>query len=77
MISIIAYTNNSIWYLSIACTQLIFFKYSKWLNSSNLPFDRTLTGPSTPGKSGLGSNYNEGYSIFPKVPGMEPHHQML
>ena len=33
--------------------------YSKWLNSSIWLSDRALTGTTTPGQSGLGSNGNE------------------
>ena len=36
------------------------FKCSKWLNISFWPIDRTLTGTSTQGHSGSGSNWNEG-----------------
>ena len=41
-------------------------------------FDRALSGATTPGKSGPGSNDNEGVLyIPPKVPGLEPRYQMV
>ena len=52
-------TNNSFWYQPFVYPQLNDFKYSKWLNNSIWPIDRTLTGTTTLGQSGLGSNGNE------------------
>ena len=45
--------------LSIVCTQLNGFSYSRWLNSSNWPIDGTLTGTKTPVHSGPCSNGNK------------------
>ena len=42
------------------------FKYSKWLNSSNLSIDGTLIGTITLGQSGPGSNGNEQGLHIPK-----------
>ena len=44
---------------SFVCTQLSGFKYRKWLNISIWFIDLTLTGTTTLGHSGLGSNGNE------------------
>ena len=38
----------------------------KWLNSSILPIYETLTGTTTPGQSGPGSNGNEGILSIPQ-----------
>ena len=46
--------------------------------SSIWPIDRSLSGATTLGQSGPGSDGNEGYSIFPKAPALlEPHHQIV
>ena len=44
---------------SFICTQLNGFKYSKELNTSIWPIDRTLTYTTTPSQSGPGSNGNK------------------
>ena len=37
-----------------------------------------LSGATTPGQSGPGSDGNEGYSVFPKAPAIpKPHHQIV
>ena len=63
-------TNNSI------CVQLNNFKYSKWLNSSIWPIDRTLTGTTPLGQSEPESNGNEGVIYNPKAPGVGSCYQM-
>ena len=45
------------------------------LFSSILPIDTTLSGATTPGQRGPGSDGNKGYSTFPKTPALlKPHH---
>ena len=74
MASGITNTNNFI------CTQLSGFKnrfkYSKWLNSSIWPIDGSLTGTTTLGQSGPGSNGNEGVLHIPQTPRLELHYLM-
>ena len=50
-------------------TQLDGWKYSKWLNSSILPFERALILTNTSGQSGSGNNSNDGvlYAHSPKI----------
>ena len=62
MVSSIANTNN-----------LILINY---FHSSLSPIDWNLTSTATPDQSGPESDGNEGYSTFPKAPGLEPHHQI-
>ena len=57
--------------------QLNVFQYNKWLNSSIWPIVGILTGTHTLGQSGSGSYGMNGYSTFPKAPGLEPHYQMV
>ena len=46
-------------------------------NTSIWPIERTLSGATTIGQSGPGSNDYEGVLyIYPKALGLEPHHQM-
>ena len=46
--------------------------------SSIWPIDRTLSGATTPGQSGLGVMSVKRYSAFPKAPALlEPHHQIV
>ena len=51
---------------SFVCIQFNGFKYSKWLNSSIWPIDGTVTGTTTLGQSGPGSNSNEGVFHIPQ-----------
>ena len=44
---------------SFVCTQLNGFNYTKWLQSSIWSIDETLTGITTSGQSGPGSNGND------------------
>ena len=46
--------------ISFVCSQLNGFKFKKWLHISIWSFDGILTGTNTSGKSGPGSNGNEG-----------------
>ena len=48
--------------------------FIKWLNDSILPQDRIITGTT---KEHLRVRVTKGYSIFFKVPGLGPHHQLL
>ena len=41
----------------------------KWLNSSILPMDKSLSGTTIPGQSGPGSNSYEGVLQIPKALG--------
>ena len=43
------------------------FKVREWLNSSISPTDKTLTGTTTPGQSGPGSNGWEGVLHIPQI----------
>ena len=46
--------------------------------SSIWPLDMTLSGATTPGQSGPGSNGNERHSVFSKASALlEPHHQIF
>ena len=46
--------------------------------SSIWPIDRTLSGVTTPGQSGPGSDGNEEVLRIPKAPALlEPHHQIV
>ena len=57
--------------------QTIQFSRSMQFSSSS-PIDRTLSGATTLGQNGPGSNGNEGDSAFPKAPALlEPHHQIV
>ena len=46
-------------------------------NSSIWPIDRTLTGTTTPGQSGLGNDGNEGVLNIPLSSRPKPHHQII
>ena len=50
--------------------------HCKWLNSSFLSIDETLTGTTTPGQSGPENDSNEGVHNILQTPRLEPHHQM-
>ena len=52
---------------SIVCTQLNGYKFSKWLNISIWPIDKTQTGTTTPDQSWHGSNGNEVVLHIPQI----------
>ena len=49
------------------------------MSNSNISLiDRILSGATTPGQSGPGSDANKGYSGFPKAQALlNPHHQIV
>ena len=49
---------------------------SKWLNRSIWPKAWILSGTTNLGHCEPKSNGNEGYAKFPKVPGVESHHEI-
>ena len=64
---------------SFVSTQLNGFKYRKWLNGSIWLIDWILTGTIALGQSGCGSGVMvvNGYSTFPKAPGLEPYYHIV
>ena len=52
------------------------FLSNNFLNISIWLIDKILTGTTTPGQSGLGSNGNEGVLHIFCAPGQKPHHHM-
>ena len=61
-------TNNSIQHRSSVCTQLNDFKYTKSLDIFIWLIDEILTGTSTRGQSGPGSNGNKEALHIPQSP---------
>ena len=49
----------------------------KWSNSSAWPIEVTLSGNTSPDKSGPGSNGNDGALHVPQILGLELHHQIV
>ena len=56
---------------------MIIIIFSKWLNSSIWLIDCTPPDTTHLDQNELRSKSNEEYSTLSKVPGLEPHHQMV
>ena len=54
-------------FLTIQFSMSFVCSHFKWSNSSTWPIDRTLTGDTTPGQSGTGSNGNEEVLHIPQI----------